>query len=220
MKWTDNFQLFLFDFDGLLVDTEPVHFIAFKEMLRRNGCRSDLSYVRYLQLAHANSTDLRDHTYASFVDLYRQKPDWEMLRREKNKIYLELLQHESLELLPGVENLLSYLKEKGAKRAVVTNSPEAQIALVKQQLPILDTIPLWVCRERYRAPKPDPEGYLMAIAMLKEPGDNMIGFEDSLKGLQALQKTPAKAVLISSRTDIPAGITHFSSFQSINFDKS
>lgn len=45
-------------------------------------------------------------------------------------------------------------------------------------------------------PKPDPECYLRAIALCAQPGDRIIGFEDSLRGLQALQQTSALPVLI------------------------
>lgn len=211
MDWIRNFDLFLFDFDGLLVDSEPLHFRAFLEMLRINYCHSDLQFAHYLELAHANSIALRDHTYAAFPDLYQQKPDWEMVRREKNAIYQELLKTEPLTLLPGVELLLESLQKNDKKRCVVTNSPSAQVELIKSNLPILNSIPYWITREQYVHPKPSPEGYLKAIAMLAAPTDRMIGFEDSTKGLRALKQTPARALLITSRTDISKDVEHYPS---------
>lgn len=211
INWIERFDLFLFDFDGLLVDTEPLHYRAFMEMLRFNQCNSDLTFVHYLTLAHANSTDLRDHIYTCFPKLFQQKPDWEGLRREKGHIYVDLLKHEPLQLLPGVEVLLETLQIKGKKRCVVTNSPAIQVEFIKFHLPILSSIPHWITREHYAHPKPSPEGYLKAIAMLADPGDQIIGFEDSFKGLQALKQTPARALLITPHKDVPVGVERYDS---------
>jgi len=213
MQWLDGFHLYLFDFDGLLVDTEPLHFKAFKQMLAANNCDSQLSYANYLELAHANTIDLRDHTYASFNLLYKEKPDWEVLRQEKAIIYLGLLKTEELKLLPGVEKVLTILEAKGVKRCVVTNSTHEQVQLIQLKLPLLTSIPHWICREDYCLPKPDPEGYLLAISRLAQPGDRIVGFEDSPKGLKALQEASVEAVLITTRKERAKDCICFDSFE-------
>ncbi len=215
MKWTERFSLFLFDFDGLLVDTEAVHCASYKEMLRRRGFLIDWSYQRYCQLAHTTFSGLRDATYDELPALFEQEPDWEVLRAEKNTIYLEKLNSGELHLMPGVAPLLTHLHSKQIKRCVVTNSTNEQVALVKAKFPILTTIPHWITRECYVKPKPDPEPYLRAIEQLRTGDEPIIGFEDTLKGLQSLCGTPAKPVFIAEGQVAPAGVAHFPSFSAI-----
>jgi HAD superfamily hydrolase (TIGR01509 family) len=100
--------------------------------------------------------------------------------------------------MPGVAEVLEALAEKGKKRAVVTNSPKEQIDVIKEKLPLLKTIPLWITREDYREAKPAPDGYLKAMGELMIPGDRVIGFEDTIKGLQALLAAGVTGVLVSS----------------------
>jgi beta-phosphoglucomutase len=193
MKWIKQFQLFLFDFDGLLVNTEHLHYQAYVNMLARRGYQLDWSFSQFCELAHLNAQALRDGIYSAFPDL---EPNWDMLYEEKKQAYLNLLLSGKVELMPGVERLLKELAAAKIRRCVVTNSLLEQTRLISSQLPILKTIPNWITREDYTKPKPDPEGYLRAIALCGQPGDRIIGFEDSVRGLQALQQTPALPVLI------------------------
>jgi HAD superfamily hydrolase (TIGR01509 family) len=120
--------------------------------------------------------------------------------------------------------LLISLLERGIKRAVVTNSPREQIEIIKESLPVLKSIPLWITREDYSNPKPSPEGYLTAIRKLVEPGDRIIGFEDTLKGLKALLGAGVESILVCpTQSDhvaecISLGAKHFESLSSIIFD--
>jgi beta-phosphoglucomutase len=193
MKWIRQFQLFLFDFDGLLVNTEPVHYQAYVNMLARRGYRLEWSFAEFCSLAHLNDTALKDALYVEFPDL---EPNWAILYEEKKQSYMNLLMAGKAELMSGVEMILKELATAGIRRCVVTHSTLEQTLIIRAQLPILKTIPRWVTREDYTKPKPDPECYLRAIAFCAQPGDRIIGFEDSIRGLAALQQTPALPILI------------------------
>ena len=218
-KWINKFQFFLFDFDGLLVNTEALHYQAYVNMLARRGYTLDWSFSQFCELAHLNATALQEAVYSAFPDL---EPNWELLYREKKQIYLELLLAGKIELMPGVEPLLRELASLNVRRCVVTNSLYEQTRLIAAQLPILQTIPHWVTREDYTKPKPDPEGYLRAIALYAAPGDRIIGFEDSIRGLQALQQTMALPVLICPSSHplldlaLQGNALHFESFEAIS----
>ncbi len=196
MNWINKFQLFLFDFDGLLVDTEHLHYKAYLNMCEDRGYHLDWDFSQFLQAAHFSSTGLRKGIYERFPKLQQEEPKWEVLYEEKKKAYQKLLEEGEFSLLPGVENILIALHKAGIKRAVVTNSMKVQIEAVKRALPILDTIPLWITREDYKDPKPSPECYQKALSLLAEKGDRVIGFEDSLRGLQSLLAAGAEGVLI------------------------
>lgn len=193
MKWIRDFNLFLFDFDGLLVNTEHIHFQAYVNMMAKRGYNLGWSFARFCEMAHLNASALREGIYAQFPDL---DPDWDTLYEEKKRNYFELISSGRVELMPGVERILRALQEANIRRAVVTNSLLEQIRLIRSHIPILQTIKHWVTREDYEKPKPSPESYLKAIQLYGQPGDKIIGFEDSIRGLQALKQTPALPVLI------------------------
>lgn len=193
MNWISRFQLFLFDFDGLLVNTEATHYQAYVDMLRGEGVQLSWSFDHFCSLAHLNASALKEALYATYPQL---DPDWKRLYEKKKQIYYELISAGKVGLMPGVEPLLKTLEKRGIERCVVTNSFRDQIDLIRSQLPALQTIPHWITRENYERPKPAPDGYLRAIELYGKPGDRIIGFEDSVRGLEALSQTPALPILI------------------------
>ncbi len=218
MDWTSRFQLFLFDFDGLLVNTEPLHYQAYVNCLAARGFQLSLSYGNFLQLAHLNSTAWKEAVCAEIPSL---EPIWKSVYQEKKEAYVELLGTAPVELMPGVFELLQKLEREEVKRCVVTHSTLSHIQLIRARSPILQTIPHWITREDYEKPKPSPECYLKAIAMYGEKGDRIIGFEDSVRGFTALKGTPALPVLICPshhpllEMALEGGGLHFESFSSI-----
>lgn len=196
MQWIFHYQLFLFDLDGLLVDTERLHYQAYINMCAGRGYHLPWSFQRYSEAAHHESTGLRDQIYAEFPALQAQEPDWQVLYAEKKQMFMELLEKGAVPLMEGVKELLLALQKANIKRCVVTHSPSQLIRTIRNQNPILDTIPHWITREDYTHPKPHPECYQIAIGRMGEPHDRIIGFEDSPRGLNALLETEAKPVLI------------------------
>jgi HAD superfamily hydrolase (TIGR01509 family) len=196
IKWIHQFQLFLFDFDGLLVNTEHLHFAAYTKMCAERGYKLEWDFEQFCTAAHFDSTGLRDAIYAAFPALYAQESRWEVLYAEKKRQYLDVLRSDELQLMPGAARLLSAIKDAKIKCCVATNSPKEQIEYIKERLPVLESIPIWFTREDYSKPKPDPEVYLKAIAQLAEKGDRIIGFEDSIRGLKALIGAQVPGVLI------------------------
>jgi beta-phosphoglucomutase len=196
MRWIHDFRLFLFDFDGLLVNTEEIHFMAYKKMCLDRGFDLKWDFYRYCMASHYESDKLKKDIYAEFPDLYNMEPKWEVLYAEKKQNIIELLKGGAVHLMPGAERLLRALDDAKISRCVVTNSPKDQIELIKEKNPILQTIPYWFTRETYLEPKPNPECYLNAIAKVGIH-DKIVGFEDTPRGMRALLHTPAKPVLIS-----------------------
>lgn len=221
MRWIHNYKLFLFDFDGLLVNTEELHFLAYKMMCKNRGFDLDWTFERYCQSAHYSADVLKNELYEKFPLLKEMEPSWDKLYGEKKQIIVDLLKMGHAELMPGVEKLLLSLNEANINRVVVTHSPIELIEAVRENHPILKTIPNWITRHDYHLPKPNSECYLKAISLYGEGVDEIIGFEDTPRGMQALLGTRANPVLICKAPypEIPSfierGVKHFPSFQSI-----
>ena len=223
MRWIQNYQLFLFDFDGLLVNTEEIHYLAYKRMLAGRGFNLDWDFNRYCRAAHYQSEAVKEQIYEEYPALKAMEPDWNVLYLEKKAAVVSLLNEGAVHLMPGVERLLNRLQEANVKRCVVTHSPQELINVVLKKNPILKTIPYWVTREDYSSPKPNPECFLKAIEKYALKTDKVIGFEDTPRGLTALLATRAKPVLIcqADYPEIPSflkqGAQHFRSLEDLAF---
>lgn len=215
MRWINDYQLFLFDFDGLLVNTEQIHFQAYQSMCEKYGFKLDWTFERYCLAAHYKAEGLREQIYACLPQLYDKEPHWDVLYAYKKEKVIDLLQSGLVQLMPGVERFLDILKQKQAKCCVVTHSPNALVSVLRKQIPILNTIPYWITREDYTYPKPSPEGYQMAINQFSSPHDKIIGFEDTPRGIEALLQTRATPILISSvlYQNIPKQVECHTSFE-------
>jgi beta-phosphoglucomutase len=204
-----DYQLFLFDFDGLLVNTEELHYLAYKQMCQQFGVELDWSFERYCCAAHYDSDAVRNQLYGQYPELYQREPNWDILYAEKKRRVIALLE-QGTTLMPGAEEILTHLQENGIKRCVVTHSAEELVAVARAQHPILNTIPHWITRHDYSHPKPQPDCYLKAIEKLADPNDRIVGFEDTPRGIKALSQTRAQPVLICkvSYPEIPEFVSN------------
>lgn len=217
-NWLKQYQLFFFDFDGLLVNTEEVHFMAYRHMCAARGVHLDWDFPEYCRSAHYEATALRDRFYKDFPTLFKNGETWDELYQEKKQALMQLVKSGAVQLMPGVESFLKILAEHHLACCVVTHSPQDFVAILRNQHPILNSIPHWVTRENYQKPKPDPDCYFTAMRLYGKAGERSIGFEDTPRGLTALLKTDAQSVLVSriQYPEIPAfireGVIHYPSF--------
>ncbi|MGK5595124.1 MAG: HAD family hydrolase [Parachlamydiaceae bacterium] len=225
MDWIHNYQLFLFDFDGLLVNTEELHYQAYQQMCANRHITLPWDFQRYCQAAHYDSDGLRVQMYDACPELGEQEPDWRVLYKEKQAIMQELLKSGKVALMPGAEPLLLALQKHDINRAVVTHSPSSLINILKEKLPALQTIPHWITRECYTHPKPHPDCYLEAIRLLAQPNDRVIGFEDTPRGMIALLGSDAQPILVC-QTEYPEiesflakGVLRFQSLLELSANK-
>lgn len=223
MNWIKEFQLILFDLDGLLVNTEELHYGAYKAMLKNRGYSLDWDFPKYFGIAQQDAEAPKRYIYAEFPQLFKDEPDWSVLYAEKKKAYLELLETEKAPLMPGVEELLYRLQKENIQRVVVTHSAKKLVEALCRKNPALSTIPHWITREDYNLPKPAPDGYLKAIALFSKPNDRIVGFEDSSRGLRSLMATKAMPVLVNSidlklcESAKKEGVKVYSSFTEIDY---
>ncbi len=157
-----------------------------------------------------------------YPELQKQDPTWETLYREKQANMERMLREDTVALMPGVKAILSNLQDAHINHVVVTHSPLALISVVKAQHEVLQRIPHWITRQDYTHPKPHSECYQVAVQRHSKPGDRIIGFEDSPRGITSLLGVNAKAVLIAQAPypEIPdfikRGVQVYSSFNQIS----
>lgn len=195
-EWIDHYDALFFDFDGLLVDSEPLHYNAYKIALAEMGFSLNWDFPRYQRSSLQSKHMLSEDIYALFPKLRSMHPDWEEVRQKKNDIYQQLLETAPPQFMPGAKELLLHLAAAKKPRAIVTNSKRSQLDIVAKALPELTSIPHWITREDYNSPKPSSDPYLKAISQLGVEKGRLIAFEDAVKGIKALEGTTITPILI------------------------
>lgn len=176
----------LFDFDGVIVLSEPLHFAAFAEVFARRGISLDEAtyYERYLSLT---DRECIDRILADFgrTDL---RPAAAELFAEKIAA-METRIARGVPLCPGVEGFIAAAAKRHAL-AIVSAGLRSEIEFLLERAALLRFFPTIVSAEDVRAGKPDPEGYRLGVERLRiriaglEPRE-CLAIEDSPKGIDA-----------------------------------
>lgn len=191
----NDYQVFFFDLDGLVIDTEPLYYRAFLEGCRERGLDVSMDFSTYYLLSMLG----REVFKQKFLEMYpNTEAFFPQCFHDRERIYRELIQTEVPALLPGVEDFLGLLLSENKTVGVVTNSSEVLTQRYRKVLPILNQFHFWVTREDYERPKPYPDSYQHAYQAFVQEGEKVVGFEDSVKGLRALAGISATLVAVNA----------------------
>lgn len=182
----------IFDLDGLLVDSEPLHLKAYQSVLGRFGINitkemfieSWLSGKHYGTTFHLNKVGIFD----------KQKID--RIREEKSDKFIELATG-NLQLMPGVKEFLGLLEEAGVPCAVGTGGHQKEYDFTKKECG-LEHIKIWVGGDDVAHNKPAPDIFLKAAEILNMPPQKCIVFENSDIGISAAVSAGIKVVAVPS----------------------
>ncbi|SEA62771.1 beta-phosphoglucomutase [Flavobacterium gillisiae] len=176
-----NKKAFIFDLDGVIVDTARYHFLAWQKIANELNIDFTLENNELLKgVSRVRSLDI-------ILELGKVEASQEDKNRwliQKNEEYLSyLVDMDQSELLPGVLSMLHYLKEKNQPIALGSASKNARPILEKTG--IRHYFDVVVDGNDVSNAKPDPEVFLIAAKLLDVSPENAIVFEDSVAGVQA-----------------------------------
>lgn len=191
----------LFDLDGLLVDTEQHHWKAYQQMCARFGHTLSWDFPLYLSIAGSSDHAIQDRLAAEHPGLFLRRT-WQEVYQEKSEALLQLMHSLPIPLMPGAEQLIRRFSKEKKTMAVVTHSSKAVVDIVCNTHPVFSKIATWVSREQYRQAKPAPDGYLLACSLCHAAPHEAVGFEDSWRGIQALQAAGCRPILVSSSKNL------------------
>lgn len=187
----------LFDFDGVVVQSEPLHLRSFRELLAPFGVQ--ISEERwYREFTGIGSTAILTALFRDF-GIQEDVKTWVEKRKAH---YQKLVQQGKLKTIPGARSFLRLLKKKGIRTAIVSGGHSTNIQLVLEKLklsPFFDTI---VSLEDVQNRKPHPEGFLLAAQRLGVKPDECIAIEDSPNGISAAHAAKMKVVCVRSPAPI------------------
>jgi len=176
-----NKKAFLFDLDGVIVDTAKYHFLAWQKLANQLGIEFTPEHNEELKgVSRVRSLEI----ILELGNIQASQEDKNKWLIQKNEEYLSyLVDMDESEILPGVLPVLHYLKDHNQLIALGSASKNARPILEKTGiLHLFDAI---VDGNDVSNAKPDPEVFLRAAQLLNVSNENSIVFEDSVAGIQA-----------------------------------
>lgn len=190
----------IFDFDGLIIDTETAWYDAYKEVLKEEF-QFDLPIERFAKCVGSHDTIL----FSYLETAIGQKVDADDLREKTGKLHSK-----TIEKTAAREGVIDYLKEAkklGLKISLATSSKRSWAVTHLTNLGLLSYFDHLVTQDDVEHVKPAPDLFLKALEVLNvEPHETFI-FEDSLNGLIAAQKANISTVIV------PNPVTEFLPFE-------
>jgi HAD superfamily hydrolase (TIGR01509 family) len=185
----------LFDLDGTIALTDPLHHRAFQALFQDSGIALSAEDYRRNILGRPNS-EIMARYYPG-----RSAAEHARLAEDKETAYRAMLPGSGLAPMAGLTDLLGWLPRRAFKAAVVTNAPRVCAEAVLNQLGLATVFDGLVIGDECRAPKPDPAPYLAAMAALGVAPADCIAFEDASGGLVAARRSGALTIGLTSSLD-------------------
>ncbi len=205
------FEALIFDFDGVVIDSEPIHMAGFAEVMRAEcsvEITAEMYYQRYLAYADADAFAAMNRDF----DLRLDADGIARLTAVKTVIVQKALAMSS-EALSGAVELMLAARAGGAHVAICSGALRAEIELPLDVIGATHAVELIVAAEDVAVGKPDPMGYDMTRRRLAErhggdlPAENCVVVEDSPYGVTA-GKAAGMAVLAVTNSADADRLTH------------
>jgi len=185
----------IFDLDGVIVDTAKYHYLAWKELAdqlgfnfteQQNELLKGVSRVRSLEIL------------LELGKVHLEEDHKIRLLEEKNKQYLQYIaKMDHKEILPGIDDLLHYLKLNKIPFALGSASKNARLIL--ERLNLIDLFEAIVDGNDVSTAKPDPEVFLIAAKKLGKSPINCIVVEDAQAGIEAAKRAHMTSIGIGDK---------------------
>ena len=180
----------IFDFDGVIIDTETPDFLSWRETFQSHGAELDRAwYIQFIGGSNRNVDICK-----VLEDLSGRSLDHEAVIRARRARYVELA--EAYPLLPGVVDYIHAAKGMGLKLGVASSSSHAWVDGHLERRGLRRCFDSVNCADDVARVKPDPELYLLAAANLGTVPGNALVIEDSANGVNAAKEAGAWCVAV------------------------
>ncbi|WP_422661244.1 HAD family hydrolase [Paenibacillus sp. EC2-1] len=183
----------IFDFDGLIRDTETYEFYSFQELLMEYGVELPLELYSSRIGGHINSFDPYEFLQQSIGEAL----DREYLRKLRRDKYDKLILNQKT--LPGVQNYLDEAKGLGIKIGLASSAPRNWVVPNLEELELTDYFSCIRTHEDAKNIKPAPDLYLQVLDYFGVKPINAIAFEDSPNGAKAAKTAGMYCIIVPNK---------------------
>lgn len=183
----------IFDFDGLMVDSEPLHFATEKSLIEKYGGKFTIKiFERTLGKSVADTLNF-------YKEIFNLQPSLRFLVKEHDRIFIDLVDKE-LTIMEGVYDLLSLLKKYRVKYSIASSGKLNYIKKALKKFNLLDEFKNKITSiEMVKRGKPAPDLFLHAAQQLKENPKNCLVLEDAENGIKAALNANMHAIYVNKK---------------------
>jgi beta-phosphoglucomutase len=203
---------FIFDLDGVIVDTAKYHYLAWKKLANQLGFEfTEQQNELFKGVSRKRCLEI----LLAIGNVEATQEDFDRWMIEKNVDYLTYIENmDASEILPDVPRILQFLKKYNIPIALGSASKNAKPILEKVGLlPYFDTI---VDGNHVTKAKPDPEVFLLAANQLGVKAQNCVVFEDAVAGIEAANAAKMISIGIGDSNVLSEAQFNFSNFTEIS----
>ena len=194
----------LFDFNGVIINDEPIHKTLIDEILLKENLLPSASEFQKFCLGRSDRACLKDILSSRGRVVFEDYLD--KLIEIKAKAYQQRLEQlESLPIYPEITDFLAQIKARGLKIGLVTGALRFQVKEILDRAKIAAYFSVIVAGDEIKASKPQPDGYLLAVERfnrldfnLQLQPSNCLAIEDTPAGIQAAKKAGIQVVGIAN----------------------
>jgi HAD superfamily hydrolase (TIGR01509 family) len=187
-----EFAGYIFDCDGTLVDTMPLHYRAWNLSMQRAGLKGELSEELFYSLGGYPTRRVA----AIFAEHYGMTVDIEKVFHEKEALFLEM--RAEMKLIDPVVKFARDLHGR-APMSVASGGPKPVVQHTLELMRIADLFPVVVTPEDVVHGKPAPDMFLLAAKKMGVPPEKCLVFEDADPGIKAAEAAGMQWVHVPSR---------------------
>ena len=214
MSMSQSYKAFIFDLDGVIVDTARYHFLSWRQLATQMNFEIPDSLDE--DLKGLGRMESLDKVLAFYSGSVTDEEKTELARR-KNDMYLDNISHISPgDTLPGVEEFIRTARERGIKTSLGSGSKNAKAIIAR--LGIEDLFDAMCDGTDISRSKPDPQIFQCACAALGvEPSDAVV-FEDATSGIEAAKRCGTATVGVGDESILGDADTNIPGFEGISVD--
>jgi len=195
-------QGIVFDFDGVILDTEMSSYQTWLEIYQEYGC--DLPFSTWA-ICIGGSPQLFDPAAYLEEQIGRPVPR-ETLRRRRRERHIEFMSTQLA--MPGITDYLREARQLGLKLGVASSSTHEWVDSHLKRLGLLDYFDAVKCREDVAHTKPDPALYLAALEASGLRSEQALAIEDSPNGITAAQRAGIFCVAVPNPVTAQLALDH------------
>ena len=182
-------RVILFDMDGVLVNTEPLHYRLWKQVFSERGV--ELSFEAYKGCIGANGKRLMELVLEHYgLDFRGEKSLFDRYYQLKE----ENLRHGDIPRVEGVSETLLQLQKRGYRMAVASSSTQDYIELCTDRVGIAHFFDVRFSAERVKNTKPAPDVFLAAAERMNARPAECVVVEDSTNGTRAAKAAGMRCI--------------------------
>lgn len=179
----------MFDMDGLIVDSEPIHAETYCRIFQDMGL--SITPEDYRQAINLGSMTVGDLYYS----IGGKEEHWQEVNRHKARIFTQLI-HEKAVLLPGVTQLLDSLKHENIPTALCTSAGNTTLTAIMGKFDLLHYFDVVLTWQDVKAIKPAPDSYIEGAKRLGVDPCECVALEDSPRGALAAHHAGMKCIAV------------------------